>query len=87
MSEKEKEKLEELEKQYIEYLEADMNKEASKIKTKINKIKDKIELQELRKLKDLKYENDKYKQFIKHRGLEAEFNRFEIKKWSWESYE
>ena len=76
----EKEKLEQLDKQYQEFLEADMNKEASKIKTKINKLREKMELQELRKLKELKYENDKYKQFIKFKNLEMEFNRFEVKK-------
>lgn len=80
----EKEKLEQLDKQYLEFLEADMNKEASKIKIKIDKLREKMELQELRKLKELKYENDKYKQFIKFKNLEMEFNRFEVKKWSWE---
>ena len=78
------EEIDKLEKERMEYLEADINKQASAVQKKIDKLRDKQELMELRNLKQMKYDLDKYKQFIKYKGLEAEFNRFAVKKWSWE---
>lgn len=68
------EELKILEKQKEEYLEADMNKEASRIQIKINKLVEKIELQELRNLKN---ELKSYKLFITNKGMEKEFIDFQ----------
>ena len=76
------EEIEKLEKEYEEYREADMNKEASIIKTKLNKVREKLEYQELKKelaeFKKIKFEVRKCHQFIKLKGLEPEYNRFHM---------
>lgn len=70
----------ELDKEYISYLEADMNKEAKKINNKMQKINE-----EIRKLKeqrdyglkeDMKKTIELYRKFIKSKGLTYEFENF-----------
>lgn len=73
-------KREKLEKEYIEYLEADMNKEARKINNKMQKISDEIrKLEEQRDYglkEEMKKTIDQYKKFITHKGLTLEFENF-----------
>ena len=73
-------KREKLEKEYIEYLEADMNKEARKINNKMQKISEEIRKLEEQRDYGLKEEMkkiiDQYKKFITHKGLTLEFENF-----------
>ena len=69
-----------LEKEYIEYLEADMNKEAKKINNKMHKIESKIlnlmEKQEYGLKEDMKKKINQYRKFIDKKGLNYEFDNF-----------
>ena len=73
-------KRDELEKEYIEYLEADMNKEAKRINNKMHKID--FEIKELRDeqeyglKQDMKRKIDLYNRFIHKNGLTYEFEHF-----------
>ena len=70
----------ELEKEYINYLEADMNKEARKTHNKMEKINEKIgNLEEQRDYglkEDMKKTINLYKKFISIKGLSYEFDNF-----------
>lgn len=70
----------ELEKEYINYLEADMNKEARKTHNKMEKINEKIgNLEEQRDYglkEDMKKTINLYKRFISIKGLSYEFDNF-----------
>ncbi len=70
----------ELDKEYINYLEADMNKEARKIKNKMYKIQDEIsKLEEQRDYglkEDMKKTIQLYKKFINYKGMSLEFENF-----------
>lgn len=70
----------ELEKEYINYLEADMNKEARKTHNKMNKIDEEIrqlrEKQEYGLKEDMKRKIELYRKFIKGKGLTYEFKNF-----------
>lgn len=70
----------ELDKEYISYLEADMNKEARKINNQMYKISEEIrKLEEQRdyELKeDMKKTIDQYRKFITHKSLTLEFENF-----------
>ena len=69
-----------LEKEYIEYLEADMNKEAKKINNKMHKIESEIlnlmEKQEYGLREDMKKKINQYRKFIDKKGLNYEFDNF-----------
>lgn len=69
-----------LEKEYIEYLEADMNKEAKKINNKMHKIESEIlnlmEKQEYGLKEDMKKKINQYRKFIDKKGLNYEFDNF-----------
>lgn len=73
-------KRDELEKEYIEYLEADMNKEAKRINNKMHNIQDEInkliEKQEYGLKEDMKRKIDLYKKFISKKRLTYEFDNF-----------
>ncbi len=70
----------ELDKEYINYLEADMNKEARKIHNKMYKIDEEIrqlrEKQEYGLKEDMKRTIELYKKFIMRKGLTYEFENF-----------
>ncbi len=70
----------ELDKEYIGYLEADMNKEARKIHNKMCKIDEEIrqlrEKQEYGLKEDMKRTIELYRKFIKSKGLTYEFENF-----------
>ncbi len=70
----------ELDKEYISYLEADMNKEARKVNNKMQKIDEEIrKLQEQRDYglkEDMKKTIDQYKKFITYKGLTLEFENY-----------
>ncbi len=70
----------ELDKEYISYLEADMNKEARKINNQMYKISEEIrKLEEQRDYglkEDMKKTIDQYRKFITHKGLTLEFENF-----------
>lgn len=81
---------EELEKQYIEYKEADMNREAGKIDSKKSKIyleikalKSNLKLKELvekerkNKIFSLQRKIDKLERFLIDKGLIDEFDKYE----------
>lgn len=74
------EQYDELEKEYINYLEADMNKEARKTHNKMEKINEKIgNLEEQRDYglkEDMKKTINLYKRFISIKGLSYEFDNF-----------
>ena len=74
------EQYDELEKEYINYLEADMNKEARKTHNKMEKINEKIgNLEEQRDYglkEDMKKTINLYKKFISIKGLSYEFDNF-----------
>lgn len=69
-----------LDKEYINYLEADMNKEARKIHNKMYKINEKIrQLEERRDYglkEDMKRKIELYKKFIIRKDLTYEFENF-----------
>lgn len=69
-----------LDKEYINYLEADMNKEARKIHNKMYKINEEIrQLEERRDYglkEDMKRKIELYKKFIIRKGLTYEFENF-----------
>ena len=71
---------EQLDKEYIAYLEADMNKEARKINNKMHKITEKINsLRDQRDYglkEDMKRKIDLYEKFITQKCLRYEFNNF-----------
>lgn len=70
----------ELDKEYISYLEADMNKEARKVNNKMQKINEEIrKLEEQRDYglkEDMKKTIELYRKFIKSKGLSYEFENF-----------
>lgn len=70
----------ELDKEYISYLEADMNKEARKVNNKMQKINGEIrKLEEQRDYglkEDMKKTIELYRKFIKSKGLTYEFENF-----------
>ena len=70
----------ELEKEYINYLEADMNKEARKTHNKMEKINEKIrnlgEQRDYGLKEDMKKTINLYKKFISIKGLSYEFDNF-----------
>ena len=70
----------ELEKEYINYLEADMNKETRKIHNKMEKINEKIrnlgEQRDYGLKEDMKKTINLYKKFISIKGLSYEFDNF-----------
>lgn len=70
----------ELDKEYISYLEADMNKEARKVNNKMQKINEEIrKLEEQRDYglkEDMKKTIELYRKFIKSKGLSYEFEKF-----------
>ena len=70
----------ELTKEYISYLEADMNEDAKKVNNKMNKISEKInalrEQQDYGLKQDMKRTIDLYKKFIISKGLIYEFQNF-----------
>lgn len=70
----------ELDKEYISYLEADMNKEARRIHNKMYKIDEEIRtLEEQRDYglkQDMKRTIELYRKFIKSKGLTYEFENF-----------
>lgn len=70
----------ELDKEYISYLEADMNREAKKIQNKMYKIEYKIAQLEDEKeygLKsDMKRTIQLYRKFINYKGMSIEFENF-----------
>ena len=74
------EQYDELEKEYINYLEADMNKEARKIHNKMEKINEKIrnlgEQRDYGLKEDMKKTINLYKRFISIKGLSYEFDNF-----------
>jgi signal transduction protein with GAF and PtsI domain len=71
----------ELDKEYIEYLEADMNKEARRVNSKMQKISSEInklrEQQEYGLKSEMKRRIDLYRKFINKKGLTQEFENFE----------
>lgn len=71
---------EKLDKEYMDYLEADMNKEARRINNKMHKISKEIselrEKQEYGLKEDMKRKIELCKKFIKSKGLVNEFDRF-----------
>lgn len=70
------EEIEKLEKEYIEYKEADMNREAGKVHAKLNRLKQKQELQELGTIKEIQDKYNKALKFIKSKGQQQEFENY-----------
>lgn len=70
------EEIEKLEKEYIEYKEADMNREAGKIQAKISRLRAKQELEELGSLKELQDKYNKALKFITSKGQKQEFENY-----------
>lgn len=71
---------EQIEKEYMVYLEADMNKEAQKLNNKMHKITEQInKLTDQRDYglkEDMKRKIDLYEKFITQKCLRYEFNNF-----------
>lgn len=71
---------EQIEKEYMVYLEADMNKEARKLNNKMHKITEQInKLTDQRDYglkEDMKRKIDLYEKFITQKCLRYEFNNF-----------
>lgn len=76
--EKLKKKEEELEKEVINYKEADDNRGASRKQRELNKVRDLIDLEELGTKREIKKELDICKKFIKQKGMNEEFMSFYI---------
>ena len=70
------EEIEKLEKEYIEYKEADMNREAGRVQTKLNRLRAKQELEELGSLKELQDKYNKALNFISSKGQKQEFENY-----------
>lgn len=70
----------ELSKEYISYLEVDMNEDAKKVNNKMNKIIEKINALRKQQYYVLKQDSkrtiDLYKKFIISKGLTYEFENF-----------
>lgn len=75
-----REEQEKYEKDYMNYLEADMNKEARRAYNKMHKIEDEInkliEKREYGLKEDMKKKIEQYKKFINKKGLTYEFDNF-----------
>lgn len=75
-----REEQDKFEKEYMEYLEADMNKEARRVNNKMHKIEEEInqliEKQEYGLKEDMKKKINQYKKFISKKGLTYEFDNF-----------
>ena len=67
------EEIEKLEKEYTEYKEADMNREAGKVHAKLSRLRQQKELQELGSLKELQDKYNKALNFISSKGQKQEF--------------
>lgn len=71
--------IDKLEKETIEFLEADMKRQANACKKKINKLNEQLELFELRKQKSLLKDLNLAMKFIKEKGMMVEFEAFKEK--------
>ncbi len=75
-----REEQDKFEKEYMEYLGADMNKEARRVNNKMHKIEEEInqliEKQEYGLKEDMKKKINQYKKFISKKGLTYEFDNF-----------
>lgn len=75
-----REERDKFEKEYMEYLEADMNKEARRVNSKMHKIEEEInqliEKQEYGLKENMKKKINQYKKFICKKGLTYEFDNF-----------
>jgi len=70
------EEIEKLEKEYEEYKEADMNREASRIHTKIVKLRQKRDLLEWGSIKELQRKYNVVLGFIERKGMKLEFDNY-----------
>lgn len=85
------EQYDKLERNRMDYLEADMNREAGRISKKMYKISDEIsqlrEKQEYGLNQDMKKAINLYKKFLDYKGLNKEFESFAEKEEQYEEAE